>query len=165
MSGAADAEAAVTYTDSGMKRAIVVAATIAGTLDILAAFIFAGRAGGSPLGVLAGIGSAVLGPNGDGGVAAAMVGLALHFLIALAMANTYLIAASRIAILNRRPLSSGIGYGLLLWIVMDRIVLPWRWPGMFPPAGRAEIATQLFSHVVLVGIPIALVAKRAARWR
>lgn len=163
MSG--DEAAAVSYTDSAMKRAIVVAATIAGTLDILAAFVFAGRAGGSPMGVLAGIGSAVLGPTQDRGMAAALVGLALHFLIMAAMANAYLIAANRIALLNRRPLSSGTLYGLLLWIVMNRIVLPWRWPGLFPPTDRAEIAVQMSSHIALVGIPIALVAKRAARWR
>ena len=65
-------------------------------------------------------------------------------------------------------LMSGIAYGLALWGVMYWIVLPQRWPTMFPVDPRLDpkgFAEDLFSHIVLVGIPIALVARSASRWR
>ena len=84
------------------------------------------------------------------------------------MAAVYLLVASRVSLINRLPVLSGIGYGLVLWGIMYWVVLPYRWPTLFPIDPRTnmqEVGEQLFSHVVLVGIPIALVAKAATRWR
>ena len=154
------------YSRSAILRAIVIATAIAGTLDILAVFVSAVMAGGSPLGVLTGIGGAIVAPEkiGDDYVLAG-IGLALHFAIITVMATVYLLVASRFRPIIRRPLPSGIGYGLILWGVMYWIVLPRRFPTMFPVLAPNEVAMQLFSHIVLVGIPIALVAKRARRRR
>ena len=44
------------------------------------------------------------------------------------------------------------------------IVLPWRWPALFPLTDLQGMAIQSFSHILLVGIPIALVARAARRW-
>ncbi|MES1976167.1 MAG: hypothetical protein V4472_27240 [Pseudomonadota bacterium] len=156
------------YSGKALIRAIIIATTVAGTLDILSAFLFAIMAGGSPLGVLRGIGGAIVEPDDYERFVLAAIGLALHFAIMTAMATVYLLFASRIRLINRLPLLSGIGYGLVLWGVMYWIVLPHRWPTMFPidPTREPkEIAMQLFSHIVLVGIPIALVARSATRWR
>jgi hypothetical protein len=43
-------------------------------------------------------------------------------------------------------------------------VLPRRFPTMFPVLDPKEVAMQLFSHIVLVGLPIAWVAHRARLW-
>ena len=43
-------------------------------------------------------------------------------------------------------------------------MLPYRFPTLFPILDPQEVGMQLFSHVVLVGLPIALIARRAARW-
>jgi uncharacterized membrane protein YagU involved in acid resistance len=154
------------YTRAGIFRGIVSATVIAGTLDILAACVFAIMAGGSPLGVLQGIGGAIVEPEMIGNqYALAGIGLALHFAIMAVMATVYLLVAARVRLVNRWSLLSGIGYGLILWIVMYWIVLPQRFPTMFPILTPNEVAMQLFSHIVLVGIPIALVAKRARRRR
>ena len=47
---------------------------------------------------------------------------------------------------------------------MNLIVVPLRWPAAFPPS-PLSVATQLFCHIVLVGIPIALIARRYLRRR
>jgi hypothetical protein len=47
---------------------------------------------------------------------------------------------------------------------MNWIVVPLRFHGPLPPSTRA-IVTQLFCHIVLVGIPVALVAARHFRSR
>ena len=48
------------YSGKAITRAIIIATVIAGTLDILSAFVYAIMAGGTPLGVLSGIGSAIV---------------------------------------------------------------------------------------------------------
>src|SRR3546814_19063969 len=55
---------------------------------------------------------------------------------------------------------SGLAYGVLLWIIMYWIVRPLRFPEIPLPHTLYGIANQLFSHCILVGIPIALIAAR-----
>lgn len=142
-----------------MPRPMVVATAIAGTLDILSAFVFAGMSGMKPLGVLRFVASGPFGsaPTATAGWAA--VGLAVHFAIMAGMAAAYMLVASRTPALLRHPILAGIAYGLLLWIVMSWLVLPQRF-GMPVPNTLWAVANQLFSHCIMTGIPIALVAKR-----
>ncbi len=154
------------YSVSGALRGIVIATTIAGTLDILSAFAFAVWHGASPLGVLGGIGSALVdrGTIGNAWVLGA-IGLGLHFGIMAAMATAYVLVAALLPFVNRVWLLSGVVFGAILWGIMEHIVLPYRWPTIFPLTGTPEIAEQLFNHIILVGLPIAWIARRAARWR
>jgi uncharacterized membrane protein YagU involved in acid resistance len=157
------------YSGKAIVRATIIATVIAGTLDILSAFAFDIMADGTPLGVLRGVGGAVVDREAFANpFVLPAIGLALHFGIMLVMAAVYLLAASRVSLINRLPVLSGIGYGLVLWGIMYWVVLPYRWPTLFPIDPRTnmqEVGEQLFSHILLVGIPIALVAKAATRWR
>ena len=154
------------YSNSGAVRAVMVATIIAGTLDILASFTFAVMAGGSPLGVLRGIAGAIVDPELYRLYRVpAAIGLGLHFAIMTAMAGTYMLIASRLWMLNRLPVLGGVGYGVMLWIIMFWFVLPRRWPTLFPSADPTDIAMQLGSHIMFVGLPIAIIASRARRWR
>ena len=152
------------YSVSGFWRGVVIAATVAGTLDILSAFLFDALVKGTPLGVLNGIAAAALPQFDIGDMANAVAGLIVHFAIMFVMVAVYFTFAARISLLNRHPWVSGIGYGLALWGVMYWGVLPQRFPTLFPILDPQEVAMQLFSHIVLVGLPIALIARRAARW-
>jgi len=147
-----------------MLRPIVIAALIAGTLDILSAFVFAGMSGIGPSGVLTYVAS---GPFGDGvrggGLGWAAAGLAVHFAIMTCMAAAYFMIASRVPALVRHPVPAGLGYGILLWLVMYWAVKPLRWPEAPLPHGAWGIGNALFSHCLLVGLPIALVAARHLR--
>ena len=53
----------------------------------------------------------------------------------------------------------GIVFGLVTYAIMNLIVVPVRFDAPLPPSPRS-IGTQLFAHVVLVGIPMALIAAR-----
>ena len=152
------------YSVSGFWRGVVIATTVAGTLDILSAFLFDILVKGTPLGVLRGIAAAALPQVDIGDLASAALGLIVHFAIMFVMVAVYFTFAARLRPLNRFAWLSGIGYGLALWGVMYWAVLPWRFPTLFPVLDPEEVAMQLFSHVVLVGLPIALIARRAARW-
>ena len=154
------------YSRSAAFRAIVIATTLAGTLDILAAFGFAVAAGGSPVGVLRGICGAIVDPAALPHLwLAVAIGLALHFCIMTIMAAVYVSSAAHVRWLNRIWVFSGLAYGLMLWLVMFWLVLPLRWPTLFPTAEPADIAMQLSCHLLLVGMPIAAIAARASHWR
>ncbi len=153
------------YTKSGFWRGVAIATIIAGTLAILSAILFDVLTGGTPLGWLSGIAAAAWPQLDLGEAGGAVAGLLFHFLIMLAMVAVYFATAGIFPRLNQEPYRSGIGYGLLLWVIMYWIVLPHRFPSIFPVFNITEIAAQLLSHVVMVGIPIAQVARRAVQWR
>jgi hypothetical protein len=142
-----------------MFKPIVVATLMAGTLDLVAAFFFAGRASMSPGAVLHFVAS---GPLGDGALQGdlfLLVGALVHYVIMAVMVMVFMLAATRVALLTRQPIPSGVAYGLGLWFVMYWIVRPARWENLPPPSDPGAIAGQLFCHLILVGIPIALVAR------
>jgi len=141
----------------GAGRTIALATLVAGTLDILSASVYAMIAGRTPVQMLRGVSGAILGAGKDGAMAP-LVGLALHFAIMAVMAAVFVLAARRMPLLLLRPLSTGVGYGLVTWAVMNLVVLPLRFGWHpFKPLGLAE---QFFSHIVLVGLPIAWFARK-----
>lgn len=150
---------------ASIVRPVLIATLIAGTLDIISAFVFAGMAGATPMAVLRYVAS---GPFGEhvtptGGWAAA--GLLVHFAIMASMAAAYMAVARQVPALLRYPIVSGLLYGLLLWLIMYWLVKPLRWPDAPLPHTLWAIANQLFSHCILVGLPIALIARRSFRRR
>jgi hypothetical protein len=136
-------------------RTVVAATAVAGTLDIAMAFLTSER---SPSQVLRSVASGPFGgAMSDGGSTAALLGLLVHFTIMAVMVVVFVVVSRRWPGLLARAWLSGAIYGLLLYLVMYWIVLPWRWPSVFPVAEPVEVAMALFAHVVLVGIPIALI--------
>lgn len=137
------------------------ATLIAGSLDLMSAFVFGGMKGVGPIAILR---SVAAGPFGDamreGGPPAALIGLATHFTIMSVMVSVFVLASARIEWLRRNWLLAGTGYGLILYGVMYRIVLVLRYPDIFPQNGLWQVSNALFSHIVCVGIPIAYIASR-----
>lgn len=150
---------------SPVLRPILAATLVAGTLDILAAIgltLFYGQR--SVAEMLRGVAAGPLPGAADMGAAGALLGLLVHFALMAVMVAVFVLAARRISALWRRPLLWGTLYGVATYVVMNLVVVPLRWPEAFPPSARG-VATQLFCHVVLVGIPIALIAARHFRRR
>jgi hypothetical protein len=147
-----------------MLKPFVLAVLVAGTLDILSAFVFAGMAGMGPGGVLTYVAS---GPFGDGvrggGTGWAAAGLAIHFAIMACMAGAWFLVAPRFPMLVRHPVRAGLAYGFFLWLIMYWVVKPLRWPEAPLPHTAWGIGNALFSHCILVGLPIALIAARHVR--
>lgn len=143
-------------------RSTILSATIvAGTLDILSAFVFAGLDGIGPANVLTYVASGPFGDRAFQGAGWGMVGLLVHFAIMACMVGAYVLAARRTRWLIMHPVPSGLLYGLLLWVVMYWVVMPLRWPEGPRPDTLYKVANGLFSHCLLTGLPIALLAARA----
>ena len=62
------------------------------------------------------------------------------------------------------PVRSAMAYGVLTYFAMNWLVVPLRFGTPLPPK-TLSIATQLFAHIVLVGLPTAFIARRALRER
>lgn len=95
----------------------------------------------------------------DGGLVTAALGFATHIGIALAMATVYVLALRRIALLRTWRWSAAAVYGLGLYGVMYLLVLPLRWPGIFPRWDGLFSATDVAAHMA-----VALAIATVARW-
>jgi len=151
---------------SSRRPAIFVLAggLVAGTLDIVYACVFWGLKRGVPATrIFQSVAAGLLGKASfDGGGWTAALGLALHFFIALSMSVAYYLVARRWPLLHRRPILGGAAYGLLLYGVMNYVVVPLSAAG---PGSRDPlwIALSIAVHVAFVGIPIAVLTRRAHR--
>lgn len=142
-----------------VSRRIVAATLVAGTLDILSAVAYTLMAGKQPVNMLKSLASAVLGDGAvKGGPEIALAGLGIHFAIMAAMVAFFVIVADRMPVLKTRWVIAGIAYGIGLWAVMNLIVLPARFG--FHPFTAKGLAQQFFSHIALVGLPIAWFARK-----
>ena len=138
-----------------MLKPIAIATAVAGTLDILFAMIltvFFGRELGN---MLRYVGSGPFPQATEMGTNGAILGLLVHFALMAIMAAVYVIAAQRMPALLQRPIQWGVLYGLVTYVVMNWLIVPMRFDTPLPPSALS-IATQLFAHILLVGIPIAL---------
>ncbi len=147
-----------------MLKPIAIATALSGALDILFAMILTLWFGREIPNMLRYVASGPFPVATDMGTAGAILGLIVHFsLIAIMAAVLMLIARSKPEYLEA-PVLLGVMYGLVTYIVMNWIVVPLRFDTPLPPK-PLSIATQLFAHIFLVGIPMALVAARYLRPR
>lgn len=142
-----------------LVRPILIGTLIAGTLDILAAIGLTLIYGRDPMTMLRYVGSGPVPSATTMGTAGSVLGLAVHFALMAIMVTIFVFAATRLRALWQKPLLWGFLYGLATYVVMNLIVVPLRWPERWPPS-TTSILTQLFCHIVLVGIPIALVTAK-----
>jgi hypothetical protein len=141
-------------------RRIALATLVAGTLDIGFAAINTAAAGKPIAGMLRSVASGPFADAPHWGAAGAAAGLAVHFGIMAVMAAVFVIAVDRIRWVRNNWLLAGLLYGFALWLVMYGVVLPQRFGSTFPTTKPIELAKQLFAHIGLVGLPIALIARR-----
>jgi hypothetical protein len=136
---------------------IFAAGLLCGVLDITAAFITWVPQGVPARVILQGIASGLLGmPAFRGGFATAALGLGLHFFIAIIAAAIFYAVSRKLPWLVRRPYVAGVLYGVTVYVVMYWIVLPLSrfHRGLF---SVAHTIVAVLTHIVCVGLPIALV--------
>ena len=104
----------------------------------------------------------------EGGVATFLLGLAMHFAVALTWAALYGALVSRwdaLARLAARPVGAvlaGVALGAVVWCVMDFVVVPMT-RNAATPFGTRIWWIVLAGHLVVVGPPIALLVRPGVR--
>jgi hypothetical protein len=142
-------------------RAVLYGTLAVGTLDALDAVIFFGFRGATPIRIFQSIAAGLLGRAAfSGGLPAAMLGAALHYFIAFGIVLTYYLASRRFDLLRRRPVVCGILYGVVVYFVMNRVVIPLSatTPG---PFALPVFLNGILIHMFGVGLPAAWFTTRA----
>jgi hypothetical protein len=146
------------------SAALVNTGLVAGFADGSAAVLtHLARGGRTPIRIFNFIASALVGPDAmRGGLPLAALGFALHMGIALTWVTLFWVAAWRWPALLDRLVPVSIGYGAVIWLVMNLVVLPLSrvQTGRFSPSTVAVGAGVL---MLCVALPAALGARRY--WR
>jgi hypothetical protein len=139
-----------------VARAILLGGLVVGALDALDAVVFFGLRGAKPIVIFQSIASGLLGRAAfRGGLSTAALGVCLHFFIATVIVFTYYVASKRLHILTRQPVVFGILYGIAVYFVMTRVVVPLSAASSGPPA-LPVLVNGLLIHAFGVGLPSAL---------
>jgi uncharacterized membrane protein YagU involved in acid resistance len=142
------------------SQVIFFAGLLAGTMDITAAFITWGIQGVPPVVILRGIASGLLGMNAfRGGMEMAALGLAIHFFIAFCAAGVFYAASRKLGFMLRRPILSGVLYGVAVYVFMYWVVLPLS-RDLRPPFSISRSIVAVLTHIVCIGLPISLIVRR-----
>lgn len=147
-------------------RAIVLGGVAAGVLDLIWALVISAIQARPVVRVPQAIASGLLGKAAfEGGASTAVVGVALHFLIALGACAVYVGVGRWLPRLVRLPWVAGPLFGIAVYLFMSIVVVPLSaapWRFKFTPSG---IALALAAHTLCVGLPIALITRRYASAR
>jgi hypothetical protein len=126
--------------------AIVLAAFIAGTINILYVCIHDGW--DIPYYIAAGlVGRRAI----DGGAGMWVLGMALHFVISCIWSTVYYLASRKLSMLTEYPLLSGVNFGVWVELFMKLIVLPHSGLHGTEPIGLQDLSLK----VLLFGLPVA----------
>ena len=137
--------------------AIGVGGMIAGTLDLLQACILFGW--DIPLAIAGGL----LGRRAfQGGVGTYILGLLLHFFIALSAATIYYEASSRLTFLKEHPFVCGLFFGAAVDEIMNLVVLPLSALHARGPYTLHDLILGLLVYMMVIGLPISFSVRRFA---
>jgi hypothetical protein len=154
-------------------KPILVAALVAGILDLIYATIhIGGYYDMTPMQIFQSIARGVLGPaTTEGGWGSASLGLFLEFVLTAIMAAVYIIPAQWITDLRKFWWLLGPCYGIVVMVVMYVVVLPLSAvhgnsalpDGPRGPDGRITdhqmLYGTIFAHTILVGLVVSACAR------
>ena len=141
--------------------AIFVGGLIVGLLDLLYAIVVYSPK--KPILIPQTIASGVLGVKSySGGIRTAVLGVVLHFVIALGAAAVYYLASRKLTFLVDSAVLFGLIYGALVYFFMHLVVLPL---SAAPPSHMPLIykVFEFVEHWFWVGLPIALSVRHYSR--
>ena len=142
-----------------MLRPIAIATAISGTLDILFAMILTVAFGRNIGDMLRFVASGPFPEAVNMRTGGAVLGLVVHFALMAIMATALMLLLWWKPVRLETPLLTGIAFGVVTYFAMNWAVVPLRFGTPLPPK-TLSIVTQLFAHIVLVGLPMAYVAVR-----
>ncbi len=147
---------------------ILLAGLVAGILDGAAASIqFMINSGGkSPAIVFKYISSALIGKEAlAGGTGMVILGILLHMLIATIFAAIFFFLYKKIHWISQHIFVSGIIYGILVWVAMNRVVVPLSKLTSPKSFDITNAITAILILIFCIGIPIALITHKRMRNR
>jgi hypothetical protein len=142
--------------------AILVAWLVVGTLDGLAAIInYTVQGNKQPEKIFRYIARGVFGMKTTMDPGSLVVwGVLFHYLIALAFTIFFFLIFPKIKWLQENVVLGGLLYGMFVWVIMNRVVIPYLsqlTPGAF---NWKNAAINVGILMICIGLPLALIAKK-----
>ena len=97
-----------------------------------------------------------------GGLATALFGLVLDFIMITIMAGVFIFSVDRIPLLRRNVIVGSILYGFGVFIVMNFIVLPLSAAPALPAPPLWLLIELILQHNLLIGLPLGILVQRTA---
>lgn len=146
---------------TAVLKAGVAAGLVGGALDLAAAMaIYPALSGLTPIRVAQSVASGVMGAAAyQGGVATALYGAGLHFLIAICAGLTLAAAMSLYEPLRRMAFATGVVFGGAMYVFMTHVVVPVS-RAVVGEADATQLVIGVLVHFFLFGVPMAYVARR-----
>ena len=138
---------------------ILLTGLIAGTLDATAASIQVYlKTGKGPVIIFVYIASGVFGKEAFSmSQYIAFVGLLFHYLIAISFTAFYFLIYPKIKWLHWNKILNAVIYGIFVWFVMNRVVVPLSKAQSFPfDIQKALVAAGIL--IVCIGVPVSFIA-------
>jgi uncharacterized membrane protein YagU involved in acid resistance len=146
---------------------ILLGGLVIGILDGLFALVFYWLILGAPrLRIFQNVAAGLLGKDAAfaGGERTFLLGLLLHFIVATCIAAVYYLASLSLPFLIRYAVVCGLVYGLIAYLVMNYVVIPLSAIGPSSrPFNLSNFLPAFIAHAFLVGLPVALLARRSAK--
>ncbi len=150
-------------TTRGTLRAILTAGIVCATLDGGFFSLYVWLRGLSPLRIWQGVASSLLGKDAFlQGWRSGIFGLFLHLCVAYTVATIFVLLARRIPLLTRQWVGAGLVYGLGVFLVMNRIVVPMTRIGR-RSLTMESLIVQLVLHLFAIGLSISWLTRRFLR--
>jgi hypothetical protein len=145
-----------------MPTAILLTGLLAGVLDGAGAvLVYLIRGGRTPERIFNYIASGVFGPAAmTGGTPMVFAGIGLHMVIAMGWTILFFLAARQFEVLRRHWIGAAAGYGIFVWIMMNKVVLPLSRVQMAATTTWNSIVVGTLVLVVCIGFPVSLGARR-----
>ncbi|HZD41079.1 MAG TPA: hypothetical protein VE131_10185 [Terriglobales bacterium] len=97
-----------------------------------------------------------------GGLAIALLGLIIHFLISFVVAGVFILSADRISLLRRNVIFGSILYGVGVFVVLYFVILPLSAAPPVPPK-TMDVIELIIEHVLVIGLPLGLFVRRTMK--
>ena len=95
-----------------------------------------------------------------GGLATALLGLILDFIMITIMAGVFILSVDRTRLLRRNVIVGSILYGFGVFIVMNLIVLPLSAAPPLPAPPLWLGIELVLQHILLIGLPLGILVRR-----
>jgi uncharacterized membrane protein YagU involved in acid resistance len=143
-------------------RTILWIGLVAGTLDITENLVFSQLRGVTPWRVFQYIASGLIGTQAfQSGWTSVLLGVTLHYAIALIWTGVFYAVARKFAIVMRRPVWSGLLYGGVVYLIMNFIVVPLSGvPHPKHPITLVSRINAVLALLVCIGLTISLLMRR-----
>jgi uncharacterized membrane protein len=94
-----------------------------------------------------------------GGLATALLGFVLEFVLTIIIAGVFILSADRIPFLRRNVIPGSLLYGFGVFIVMNFIVQPLSAAPALPAPPMWLLIEIVLEHILLIGLPLGILVQ------